>query len=126
MFPKSTLLLVALLTLVASCVQAGPRDPKNLKVLPPGTSRSTVMKIMKQWNTALGAKCTDCHKSIKMAHKDGNPEKEAARKMATMVKKINELIVAKEGGTKVTCYSCHRGFKKVPDSKANDPAKAGQ
>src|SRR4029453_1294587 len=65
---------------------AGPAPTyKNLKVL---AAKSDVPFIMASFNEALGVQCTYCHVEGDLAA-DGNPKKEMARKMISMVRVID-------------------------------------
>ena len=96
--------------------------PTNLKVLAKDLNGQQVHEIMEQWEDALGAHCSTCHKAdpnnigpngkprLDFAD-DSKPEKETARKMFGMTMDINKNYVAKidSSGAPVTCGTCHRG-----------------
>jgi tetratricopeptide (TPR) repeat protein len=127
-----------LLTLVAALVTApataqspsptagqrpAPSDTTtNLKVLPPGTSRSEVVRIMRGYARALGVDCTHCHVGNDRRPPrpedfalDEKPEKQRAREMMRMVNDINTTYLARldkrsEPSLQVECATCHRGI----------------
>ncbi|MEK6451907.1 MULTISPECIES: c-type cytochrome [Myroides] len=97
---------------------------KNLKVLPQDISNDSLKSLMRGYNDALGVKCSHCHTAIEGTDKldfadDSKKEKEIARKMILMTRKINadnfnwenhpnpELINV------VNCTMCHRGNTKA-------------
>ena len=89
---------------------AGPPTYKNLKVLP---ANADVPFAMQFFNEALGVQCTYCHAQGDMAA-DGNPKKETARKMISMVRVIDTSFpsstgVFPAGYHEVDCLTCHRG-----------------
>lgn len=93
---------------------------KNLKVLPKDISEENLKGLMRGYNTALGVKCNYCHTEIKDSDKldfaaDTKKEKEYARHMITMTKKLNaenfnwENDPNPDNVNVVTCTMCHRG-----------------
>src|ERR1700741_4285156 len=46
---------------VARAQEAPPPTPKNLQVLPKGSSQQDVLAVMQQFTRALGVGCTYCH-----------------------------------------------------------------
>ncbi|WP_413511051.1 c-type cytochrome [Myroides odoratus] len=100
---------------------------KNLTVLPSDISKDALEKVMKGYNAALGVKCSYCH--AKAEDKDGldfasdaKKEKEIARHMIRMTRKINaenfnwENDPNPENINVVTCTMCHRGHKNATKS----------
>lgn len=99
--------------------QGQDEAPKNLKVLPKGTSHRDVVNIMRGFNAALGTRCDDCHAQAKTGDdldfaSDEKPAKETARKMMKLVGSINEQIAAMgdKDAPQVRCITCHRGVKR--------------
>ena len=99
--------------------QGQQEEPKNLKVLPKGTSHREVVNIMRGFNAALGTRCDDCHAQNKAGTdmdfaSDEKPMKETARKMLKLVGSINEQIAAMgdKDAPQVRCVTCHRGVKR--------------
>lgn len=93
---------------------------KNLKILPNTISDEELKGIMREFNTALGVKCSFCHSADPKTNeldfsKDDKQEKEIARHMMTMTKEINTTYFGwqnKENPASVkavTCYTCHNG-----------------
>ena len=133
----------ALLAAVATA-QTPPASPtpvaapqfKNLQVFPKDITRDQLMSNMKGFSQALGVRCVHCH-----VGEEGKPlstfdfasdakwQKQVARKMLTMVHRINseDFGVKDFKDVKVTCFTCHRGATKpltaVPEAPAT-PAPA--
>jgi Photosynthetic reaction centre cytochrome C subunit len=94
---------------------------KNLKVLPRDISREDLDKVMDEFKDALGVRCSFCHVRSKENPQewdhasDAKPEKEVARKMMRMTKKINSKYfhfnksVDADAVQAVSCKTCHRG-----------------
>lgn len=114
---------IALLAAACTTVRAQPARPapaapaaqfSNLKVLPAGIPRDNLMALMRGMSAALGVECSHCHVGQKGAMdfaSDARREKNIARAMMLMVRRINEqdLKVTDWSQSKVTCYTCHRG-----------------
>lgn len=99
--------------------QGQQEEPKNLKVLPKGTSHREVVNIMRGMSSALGVRCDECHAQNKAGNdmdfaSDEKPAKETARKMMKLVGSINEQIAAMgdKDAPQVRCVTCHRGVKR--------------
>ncbi len=120
------LLLVLLLACVPIFAQppggrgSGPPQPapKNLKLM---DAKSDIRFVMQNFNEALGVQCTYCHVEGDFAA-DGNPKKDMARKMISMVRLIDTSFpsstgVFPDGYHEVDCITCHRGSTK-PETKA--------
>jgi len=116
----------------AAATTVQPSEFKNLKVLPPATTRDQLIPIMKQFASGLGVKCNHCHVVTATEPKeeldfasDAKEEKRVARVMMQMTHQINhewlERVEAAEGhhpetggeekseGHAVMCWTCHRG-----------------
>lgn len=126
---------LSLLMAVLLCSLSLPQEekkPVNLKVLPKNISHEELDKIMHGYKQALGVKCNFCHAASKTDPKkldfasDEKEEKETARDMMRMTKRINKKFF--KGGTDekgqpmmtVTCYTCHHGNEepgKMPEEK---------
>jgi hypothetical protein len=104
-------LLAALAALVAPPRFAAAEPAKDLQVLPKGTEKKAVKKIMKTWAKALGVECDHCHDMDDLTLDSKN--KTAARKMFKMVETINAKYFAKSK-EKVSCVTCHRGKEEPP------------
>lgn len=91
---------------------------KNLKVLPQDISEDSLQTLMEDYSIALGVDCAHCHtvtKSGKSGYADDSKkEKEAARNMILMTRKINadyfnfNKSANPEQITVVKCIICHR------------------
>jgi hypothetical protein len=91
-----------------------PQTPAvSLKVLPPDTPVHGGDSIMGEFRDALSVDCNYCHGGGRPTETDGNPRKDVARKMITLVRQINANFpgtgVFPVGPQVVTCYTCHRG-----------------
>ena len=121
--PRKTLIVsLALVSLVVISVafSAPPeRKFKNLKILPKNIGDKELDSVMHTFTRGLGVKCDFCH--VPTADRkmdfvsDAKPEKNIARKMMKMSKKINKKYFdyVKDDQGKViqalSCYSCHHG-----------------
>lgn len=120
--------LVALIAFGSFSFQNAPQPEhkgfQNLKVLPKDIDHMALIKIMHDFRDALGFKCSDCHAASKTKPgdldfaSDAKPEKETAREMMRMVKKINKKFFKVKGSFAdsylqgkydITCYTCHHG-----------------
>lgn len=136
-------------TPTAAATAAQPSEFKNLKVLPPTTTRDQLIPIMKAFASGLGVKCNHCHVVTKTEPKeeldfasDAKEEKRVARVMMQMTHQINhewlERVEAAEGHAetsapaemnhetpKVMCWTCHRGKiePEMPPAPAPAPAR---
>jgi|GEM_PF-1641695 len=86
---------------------------KNVKVLAPTTD---IAFTMRGFNAALGVQCTFCHVQGDFAS-DANPKKDVARKMISMIGKIDAAFPSSSGAYpagyhEVDCVTCHRGAAK--------------
>jgi hypothetical protein len=86
---------------------------KNIKVLT-GVPAGRVLAIMDQgWSRSLGVSCHHCHEEADWSS-DGKPQKDIAREMSRMTRKINEEMLKPIANLKgpnpvVNCTTCHRG-----------------
>lgn len=117
---------IALLAAACASVRAQPAQPAppasavqftNLKVLPAAIPRESLMALMRSMAGALGVECGHCHVGQKGSMdfaSDAKREKDVARAMMLMVRRINEhdLKVTDWRESKVTCFTCHRGAVK--------------
>lgn len=114
----SVVLGVSAFTNAPATLQAD--GPKNLKVLPKNISHEDLGAVMKGFNAALGVKCNHCHapktngeKGLDFAS-DANHQKDIARAMMKMTKKINAKYFKHEHEgliQNITCETCHNGNK---------------
>lgn len=118
------ILLVGLFIIfgIAATKPAEDHKFKNLKVLPKNISPEELDKVMDNFKEALGVHCTFCHAPSKDTANhhpdfasDEKPEKNIARKMMKMTKKINSKFFSyykNEQGQfvpSVECMTCHHG-----------------
>ncbi|NOT09628.1 MAG: c-type cytochrome [Gemmatimonadales bacterium] len=122
------------LTLLLACsaasglaAQAAGKFPPdslvNVKVIPRGTPLTQVIGTMRNYTSALGARCQYCH-----VGREGLPLEEfdfasdekrtklVARQMMQMVQEINRRLdtmpTSDSAGLQVTCGTCHRGLNR--------------
>lgn len=128
----------AMTLLAAACtsVNAQPPQPapaaqaaefKNLRVLPAAIPRDNLIALMRNMAAALGVECSHCHAGEKGKMdfaSDAKREKDIARAMMLMVRRINEqdLHVTDWRESKVTCFTCHRGAVKPLTAPPPAPA----
>jgi len=105
-------------TVIESIVE--PTEWKNVTVLPKDISQEDLKKIMKGYNASLGVKCSYCHAAAEGGEgldfaSDAKKEKEFARHMIVMTRKINAENFNwnndpnPENINVVTCNMCHKG-----------------
>ena len=110
---------------------------KNLQVFPKDITREQLTQNMKFFAQSLGVRCSHCHVgeegkplSTYDFASDAKPDKLVARKMLTMVHRINseDFGVKDPKKVKVTCYTCHRGshhpLTAPPPAEPTPPAPA--
>jgi Photosynthetic reaction centre cytochrome C subunit len=118
------LIVFMVIGIAATRPQDGPGPKMNLKVLPKNISHDDLDKVMFEWKTALGVKCSFCHAASadSTSHRldfasDAKPEKNIARSMFRMTGKINKKYFGfkkddKDAGDKmpaISCITCHHG-----------------
>jgi len=98
---------------------------ENLKVLPQDISEDELKGLMREYNAALGVKCSHCHAPNPETGKmdfasDAKKEKDYARHMITMTKELNEkhFNYDETDKNKVSCFTCHQGS--VKPKKVNE------
>ncbi len=119
------LVALAWLLTIATGASAGMfDDAKNLKVLPEDTSAAELRAMMRGISTGTGNRCSACHVGEVEADLstydfslDDKEKKDKARKMITIVQKINASLAkafpdSAEPLVAVTCATCHRGQSK--------------
>jgi len=80
---------------------------KNIQVLK-GFSSNQLLPAMQFITASLGVDCSFCHVENHLDQDDKKP-KQIARKMMQMMTAINQANF--EGNRKVTCNTCHHGFR---------------
>lgn len=110
------------------------KPPSNLRVLPKDTKLADIVPRMKSFTQALGVRCQFCHSYTGSDPNalenfdfpgDAVPAKSTARKMMTLLQAINggdllNGVGEPTVGSKVTCYTCHRG-ERTPLTVPNPP-----
>jgi Photosynthetic reaction centre cytochrome C subunit len=136
-----------LLFLLSLGVVQIPDSFTNLKVLPPGIARDSLIQVMRGFSLQLGVRCQYCHvggdgqsfAGVQFA-KDDSPHKRRARFMLRMVDSLNRSVMPNlpdlNGRTplRIECKTCHRGaaspalltqrLERVRDSAGVDAAVA--
>ena len=136
--PRKTIVVSAALIafiLMSVAFSAPPeRKFKNLKILPKNISEKELDSIMHGFTRGLGVKCDFCHvptgdRKMDFAS-DEKPEKNIARKMMKMARKINKKYFSYEKDEQgkvvqaLNCYSCHHGEPhpaKMPPPRNQQP-----
>lgn len=111
--------LVSLALVTYAVASSNPQAPnaepaekryKNIKVFK-GVPADDIHPAMEMMSASLGVRCDFCHvhteKGEWLMDKDDKPEKESARQMVLMMRKINEENF--NGRMEVTCATCHQG-----------------
>jgi hypothetical protein len=127
------LVLGAMVIVGVAAVKPSHQNERNLKVLPNDISDQMLDSFMHSYNRALGVECNFCHagfngnKNNLDFASDGEPMKENARKMITMMIDINkryfwyDTTKAPVYLNAVACYTCHRGQEMPPDNNKLPP-----
>jgi hypothetical protein len=95
---------------------------KNVQVLKGITAGELVQKMDKDYGTALGWNCTNCHRLAPQGNfaSDTSTDKKRARFMQLMQDSINLVQLPKlypKNTPKVTCATCHRGYNEPPPAE---------
>ncbi len=101
-------LVFVLLSSVAVAAEPGKTAEqrfKNIQVLK-GVPAGELLPAMEVMSAALGVGCNNCHVDG-APEKDDKEAKRTARKMVTMMQKINHDFFG--GAVEVTCATCHNG-----------------
>ena len=97
-----------------------PERIANAQVLPADIGAERLRRTMVGFARGLGVRCTFCHVGEEGAPltrldfvSDANPHKDIARGMMRMTARLNGEtlpgILGPSEGTRVTCFTCHRG-----------------
>jgi photosynthetic reaction center cytochrome c subunit len=94
---------------------------KNVQVLKDLTAEELIHKMDKDYATALGWNCTNCHRLANQGNwaSDTSADKRRARFMQQMQNDINTSELPKlypKDTPKVTCATCHRGYNEPPSA----------
>jgi tetratricopeptide (TPR) repeat protein len=102
----------------------------NLKVLPKDIPKPELIRVMREFSTALGVRCIHCHAgtdAVDLAKvdfaSDDKENKLIARSMMGMTKGINASLQTDIGAVRpahleVTCFTCHHGNQR-PETLAH-------
>ena len=95
---------------------------KNVQVLKDLTAEELIHKMDKDYATALGWNCTNCHRLANQGNwaSDTSADKRRARFMQQMQNDINTNELPKlypKDTPKVTCATCHRGYNEPPSAE---------
>ena len=101
-----------------------PDEFTNLRFLPEGITRDSLLEVMRGFSFALGVRCQYCHvggdgisfEGVEF-HKDDDPDKRKARFMLRMVENLNRHVLPlvperDDPPLTIQCKSCHRGQPK--------------
>jgi hypothetical protein len=113
----------------------GPRPaPTNIKALAKDISGDDLIKLMREYEGALGVECEFCHAKNPATGRndfasDANPMKDRARVMIRMTQSINDTYLTQLTDPRttipVTCGTCHQGMSKpalfVPKPQQRGP-----
>jgi tetratricopeptide (TPR) repeat protein len=110
---------------LATAAQAQIPDTfTNLKVLPKDIAKPALIRVMREFSTALGVRCIHCHAGTDAVDlskvdfaSDDRENKLIARSMMGMTKDINESLQTDIGAMRpvhleVTCFTCHHGNRR--------------
>lgn len=96
----------------------------NLKVLPKDIAKPELVRLMREFSTALGVRCIHCHAGADAVDlskvdfaSDEKENKHIARSMMGMTKGINASLQTDIGTMRpahleVTCFTCHHGNRR--------------
>jgi Photosynthetic reaction centre cytochrome C subunit len=141
LFNRKLMVMGAMTAVVISAVAFTTpltEDPgfKNLKVLPKDIDHDKLIKVMREFNDALGVKCNFCHAPSKDTANhhpdfvsDEKPEKNIARSMMRMTVKINKKFFGVKTPVfgdpmEVSCATCHHGSPH-PQAQAENKENQG-
>ena len=131
-----TLTVLSAMVILGVAATKPDNDYKNLKLLPKDISHEQLGKVMDEFNSSLGVKCSFCHAKPKDGEQhpdfasDEKPEKSIARQMIKMTNKINKKFFhgkSKIGDTDavvaVNCETCHHGSPHPEAHEAKEEPK---
>jgi len=112
--------------------------PKNLQGLPKEMDGRAVAGVMRTFTQALGVRCVYCHVpganeqdlSTYDFASDEKANKKEARSMLKFTMSLNRDFPTDVGdppaaGTRVTCWTCHRGDKEPQTRRPDQPGAPG-
>ena len=103
-------------------VETAAQKFKSIKVLN-DMPADQMGKVMNMMSASLGVDCKYCHASNDGDYeKDGNENKETARKMIKMVFELNKTQF--NGRPEINCFTCHHGISHPQPSFPLTPAAA--
>ncbi len=111
---KLSFSLILIGTLTAILAQS---QPKSLQVLDV-ENKGELKQIMEGISDDLGVKCVFCH-NMRDKSSDEKQHKVIAREMLKMVSQLNSDFFTWDNAEKVTCWTCHQGYKEPP-KKSDD------
>lgn len=92
----------------------------NLQVLPKDIQKQELVRIMRNFSTALGTRCDHCHVEDDATHEhdwasDAKDAKKIAREMMKMSGEVNSILTRNIGSMRpdpvqVRCVTCHHGL----------------
>lgn len=98
---------IAALVLLGLASAAGQSDFSNIQVLSDLSDRD-IQQTMQSWTRQFGVTCFECHVQGDFAS-DSIERKATARRMAEMVRALNQTPYFAESSRKADCFLCHQG-----------------
>ena len=86
---------------------------RNIQVLTDMTDRD-IQLTMQSWTRQFGSTCFDCHVQGDFAS-DAIERKQTARRMAEMVRALNDTTYFRESSRAADCFLCHQGSFVIPE-----------
>lgn len=87
---------------------------RNIQVLTDMTDRD-IQLTMQDWTRQFEVTCFECHVQGDFAS-DAVERKQTARRMAEIVRSLNQTTYFMESSRKADCFLCHQGSFEIPES----------
>jgi hypothetical protein len=100
-------LAIALVFLFVRVGTAVPQSLRNVQVMTEMSERE-LQQTMQSWTRQFGVTCFECHVPGDFAS-DAMERKVAARRMAELLRVLNETPYFAESSRKADCFMCHQG-----------------
>jgi hypothetical protein len=96
----------------------GQSNFRNIQVLTDMTDRD-IQQTMQSWTRQFGITCFDCHVQGDFAS-DAVERKRTARRMAEMVRALNQTPYFSESSREADCFLCHQGSFEISAFEGDD------